>query len=43
MTVTIFSTVNMSMGFVVLLAFSIPFSFPENEVMHPVRVSSSAH
>ena len=38
MTMTVFSSMNMSMGFVIPLAFSIPFSFPENEVMHPVHV-----
>ena len=27
---------NMSRGFVILLAFSTSFSFPENDVMHPV-------
>ena len=38
MTITIFNMMNMSRGFVILSAFSIPFSFAENDVMHPVRV-----
>ena len=36
MTITVFSTMNMSMGFVVSLTYSIPFPPPGNEVMHPV-------
>jgi len=44
----VFRTVNMPMGFVVLLPFSTSFSTPENAVMHPVQVltpspSSSRH
>jgi len=33
---TVFRTMNVSMGFVILSAFSISFSYPENDVMHPV-------
>ena len=36
MTMPVFRTVNMPMGFVVLLPFSTSFSTPENAVMHPV-------
>jgi len=38
MTMPVFRTVNMPMGFVVLLPFSTSFSTPENAVMHPVIV-----
>jgi hypothetical protein len=33
---TIFRARDMSMGFVILSAFPISFSYPKNDVMHPV-------
>jgi len=36
MTMTVFRTMDMSMQFVILSTFSISFSYPENDVMHPV-------
>jgi len=40
---TIFCTVNMLMGFVILFTFSIPFSSLENHVMHPVLQTLGEH
>jgi len=34
---TIFCTVNMLMGFVILFVFSVPFSNLENHIIHPVE------
>ena len=39
MIMTVFSTMKMPMEFVISSAFLTPFSFPENDAMHPVLLA----